>query len=65
MDKKVLRQIKGDAMSKMKGKVTYKQLKSDISATLAAVNTQVARQNYFKTSFRILLGNVENLKELV
>ena len=65
LDKKQLRQVKGDAMSKIKGRVSYALLKEAIKNTLMQVNDQVTRQSYFKTNFRILLGNVENLKELV
>ena len=65
MDKKLLREIKGNAMSEMRGGVTYSALKNAISSTLQGVNSQVTRQNYFHTNLRILLGNIENLKELM
>ena len=65
IDRQTLREAKRDAMQKMSDKVTYAKLKAAITDTLQAVNGQVMRQGYFSTSFRILLGNVENLKELV
>ena len=65
MDKKELRRIKGNALANMKGKPEYKKLKAAIKDTLKSLNGQVIRKGYFKTSFRILLGNVENLKELM
>lgn len=65
IDRQTLREAKRDAMQEMSDKVTYAKLKAAITDTLQTVNGQVMRQGYFSTSFRILLGNVENLKELV
>ena len=65
IDKKALRREKGLAMSEMTEKVTYEKLKQSISGTLKSINGEVMRSNYFSTSFRILLDNIENLKELV
>ena len=63
--RKELRDVKKEAMQQMSGKVTYKKLKSSITDTLQTLNGVVTRDLKFSTSFRILLDNIENLKEFV
>lgn len=59
-----LRKEKREVLRGLKGKATYSKLKAEINSTLRSLNGKIARTTYFSTSFRILLGNVDNLKEL-
>ena len=65
LSRQELRNIKKEAMQKMSSRVTYKKLKNSIMDTLKDLNGVVTRDLKFSTSFRILLDNVENLKEFV
>ena len=63
MSPKELREIKKSAMEQMHGSTTYAKLKYAIYDTLTTLNGSAARTLKFSAHFRILLDNIENLKE--